>query len=71
MSPYVQEDLADRTKRFALAVVRLCIALPRSMVGHVHPCFSVTPLQLPPAAFRRRPFACRSRVASRVHAARA
>jgi four helix bundle protein len=35
MSPYVQEDLADRTKRFALAVVRLCIALPRSMVGHV------------------------------------
>jgi len=30
-----QEDLAGRTRRFALAIVRLYLALPRSTVSYV------------------------------------
>ena len=32
MSNHIQEDLARRTKRFALAVVRLYVTLPKSTV---------------------------------------
>jgi four helix bundle protein len=35
MNDYVQEDLASRTKRFALAVVRLYTVLPKSTVSYV------------------------------------
>ena len=35
MKDYIQEDLDRRTKRFALAVIRLYSALPRSTVCYV------------------------------------
>ena len=35
MDDRVREDLGRRTRRFALAIVRLYAALPKSMVSHV------------------------------------
>ena len=35
MPDHAPEDLANRTRRFALAIVRLYAALPRSTVSHV------------------------------------
>ena len=35
MKHSIQEDLANRTKRFALAIVRLYASLPRSTVSYV------------------------------------
>ena len=41
MSSRAQEDLAARTKRFALAVVQLCIALPRSITAEANELISI------------------------------